>query len=199
MTSPEVTKLDGTPRDTGRRTSVDLRAEKRVPAVLYGPNVAENIHFSVKELDLERILSVAATKLQDLTIEGSTHRTLLKNVEFDPVTDRPIHADFYVLSDTHPVSLTVPVRLIGTPKGVLEGGGRLFQPLKTLRIKVLPDKIPAEFAINVAQMEVGQMLRVSDLELDGIIPLEASTRTIVMIKAPKGGKKTTEETGKKKK
>ena len=126
------------------------------------------------------------TKLQNITIDGQNYRTLLKNVEFDPITDKPLHADFYVLSDSHPVSLKVPIRLIGTPRGVLEGGGRMFQPLKIMRIKVLPDKIPADFSLNVSHLNIGDVLRVSDVDMDGIIPLDASTRTIVVIKPPKG-------------
>lgn len=186
MTPPEVTKIEGIKRELGRKSASDLRASRRVPAVLYGPNVTDNIHFSVEEIALEKILSVPTTKLQDITIDGQNYRTLLKNVEFDPITDKPLHADFYVLSDSHPVSLKVPIRLIGTPRGVLEGGGRMFQPLKIMRIKVLPDKIPADFSLDVSHLIIGDALRVSDVEMDGIIPLDASTRTIVVIKPPKG-------------
>lgn len=186
MTPPEVTKIEGIKRELGRKSASDLRASRRVPAVLYGPNVTDNIHFSVEEIALEKILSVPTTKLQDITIDGQNYRTLLKNVEFDPITDKPLHADFYVLSDSHPVSLKVPIRLIGTPRGVLEGGGRMFQPLKIMRIKVLPNKIPADFSLDVSHLIIGDALRVSDVDMDGIIPLDASTRTIVVIKPPKG-------------
>lgn len=186
MTPPEVTKIEGIKRELGRKSASDLRATRRVPAVLYGPNVTDNIHFSVEEIALEKILSVPTTKLQDITIDGQNYRTLLKNVEFDPITDKPLHADFYVLSDSHPVSLKVPIRLIGTPRGVLEGGGRMFQPLKIMRIKVLPDKIPADFSLDVSHLKIGDTLRVSDVEMDGIIPLDGTTRTIVVIKPPKG-------------
>lgn len=186
MTPPEVTKIEGIKRELGRKSASDLRASRRVPAVLYGPNVTDNIHFSVEEIALEKILSVPTTKLQDIIIDGQNYRTLLKNVEFDPITDKPLHADFYVLSESHPVSLKVPIRLIGTPRGVLEGGGRMFQPLKIMRIKVLPNKIPADFSLDVSHLIIGDALRVSDVEMDGIIPLDASTRTIVVIKPPKG-------------
>lgn len=186
MTPAEVTKIEGFKRDIGRKNSVDLRENKQVPAVLYGPNVEENIHFSVSELELEKILAVPQTKLQDITIDGTSYRTLLKKVEFDPITDRPLHADFYVLSDTHRVTLRVPVRLVGTPKGVREGGGRLFQPLRIIRIKVLPERIPAEFTIDVSEMEIGDTLHISDLDMSGIIPLDSEQRTIVTVRPPKG-------------
>jgi len=94
MTQPELFPLEGTKRELGRKESEKLRDELRIPAVLYGPKVEENIHFSVLETDLEKILSVNKTKLQNLTVEGKEFKTLLKNVEFDPVTDRALHATF---------------------------------------------------------------------------------------------------------
>ena len=76
MAKPEYVKLEGTPRETSRQANRELRASKRVPAVLYGPEVKENIHFSVDELALEKILSRAQTKVQELTIDGKVYKTL---------------------------------------------------------------------------------------------------------------------------
>ena len=186
MAKPEYVKLEGTPRETSRQANRELRASKRVPAVLYGPEVKENIHFSVDELALEKILSRAQTKVQELTIDGKVYKTLLKRTEFDPVTDRPIHADFYVLSNNHKVTLRVPIGIRGAARGVVEGGGRLFQPMKFLRIRVLPENIVAEFEVDVTPLKIGHSFHVSDLELDGIVPLDSLKRTIVTIRPPKG-------------
>ena len=186
MAKPEYVKLEGTPRETSRQANRELRASKRVPAVLYGPEVKENIHFSVDELALERILSRAQTKVQELTIDGKVYKTLLKRTEFDPVTDRPIHADFYVMSNNHKVTLRVPIGIRGAARGVVEGGGRLFQPMKFLRIRILPENIVAEFEVDVTPLKIGHSFHVSDLELDGIVPLDSLNRTIVTIRPPKG-------------
>lgn len=186
MAKPEYVKLEGTPREISRQENRELRASKRVPAVLYGPEVKENIHFSVDELALEKILSRAQTKVQELTIDGKVYKTLLKRTEFDPVTDRPIHADFYVLSNNHKVTLRVPIGIRGAARGVVEGGGRLFQPMKFLRIRVLPENIVAEFEVDVTPLKIGHSFHVSDLELDGIVPLDSLNRTIVTIRPPKG-------------
>ncbi|MBK98456.1 MAG: 50S ribosomal protein L25 [Balneola sp.] len=186
MAKPEYVKLEGTPRETNKKANRELRAAKRVPAVLYGPEVQKNTYFSIDELALEKILSRAQTKVQELTIDGKVYKTLLKRTEFDPVTDRPIHADFYVLSDIHKVTLRVPIGIKGTARGVVEGGGRLFQPMKFLRIRVLPENIVAEFQVDVTPLKIGQSFHVSDLELDGIIPLDSLNRTIVTIRPPKG-------------
>ncbi len=186
MAYPELVKIEGTPRELSKKANRALREEKRVPAVLYGPEIEENVHFSVDELELEKILRKAHTKLQELTVEGKVYKTLLKRMEYDPVTDRPIHADFYVLADTHKVTLRVPVKIVGTSRGVIENGGRMLQPMKFVRIRVLPQYIVSQFEVDITELKIGDSFHVSDLTLEGIIPLDALTRTIVTIRPPKG-------------
>lgn len=186
MAYPELVKIEGIKRGLSKRENRELRAQKRVPAVLYGPEVEENVHFSIDELELEKILRKAQTKLQELTIDGKVYKTLLKRTEFDPVTDRPIHADFYVLSNNHKVTLRVPFKVTGTARGVVESGGRLFQPMKFMRIRVLPEFIPSEFVVDITPLKIGQSIHVGDLDLEGIVPLDTLSRTIVNIRPPKG-------------
>lgn len=185
MNQPELFKLEGQKRELGTKNSESLREDLRIPAVLYGPKVDENIHFSISEVELEKILSVSQTKLQELTVDGQTYKTLLKDVEFDPVSDRALHADFYVLDEETPVKLKIPIRLKGIAKGVRDGGGRVFQPLRIVRIKVLPDKIPAMFELDISGLEIGDSLHVSELDMEGIDPLDDPRRTIVTIAPPK--------------
>ena len=185
MNQPELYQLEGEKRELGSKVSETLRENLRIPAVLYGPKVEENIHFSISEVDLEKILSVSQTKLQTLTVDGKEYKTLSKNVEFDPVTDRALHADFYVLDDETPVKLRVPIRLKGVAIGVRDGGGRVFQPMRIVRIKVLPNKIPAMFELDISDLEIGDSLHVSELDMEGIDPLDDPRRTIVTIAPPK--------------
>jgi large subunit ribosomal protein L25 len=186
MAKAEFRTMEGTPRELSKKANRELRNAKRVPSVLYGPEVEENIHFSVDELELERTLRSQETKLIELTVEGKVYKTLLKRVEFDPVSDRPVHADFYVLSNNHKVTLRIPVRLTGNARGVVESGGRLFQPMKFVRIRVLPEFIPSEFVVDISPLKVGASFHVGELDLDGINPIDALGRTIVTIRPPKG-------------
>lgn len=185
MNQPELFKLEGEKRDLGTKAAETLRKDLRIPAVLYGPKIDENIHFSISEVDLEKILSVSQTKLQELTVDGKEYKTLLKNVEFDPVSDRALHADFYVLDEETPVKLKIPIRLKGIAKGVRDGGGRVFQPLRIVSIKVMPDRIPAMFELDISDLEIGDSLHVSELDMEGIEPLDDPRRTIVTIAPPK--------------
>lgn len=179
-------EIEGIERELTRAAIKEVRDAHRVPAVLYGPEVEENVHFSVDELELEKLLKRRQTKLQDLTINGKTYKTLLKRVEFHPVTDKPLHADFYALAENHKVTLRVPIQLIGTARGIIEQGGRLFTPMSFMRIRVLPKNIPAEFEVDISELKIGDALHVSDLDLDGIIPIDSLSRTIVTIRPPKG-------------
>lgn len=186
MTTPEVVTLEGKIRETGRKAADALRDAMRVPCVMYGPALEDNIHFSIDELSLEKeILAVSKRQIIELDINGTTHKTLLKKAEYHPITDRPIHVDFYVLDEDHKVTLSVPIQLTGTAVGVKEGGGRVFQPMHILRIRVLPEDIPGEYSIDISELEIGDSLHVRDLELEGITPLDDLDRTIVTIRPPK--------------
>lgn len=180
-----TTIISGTLRDTSKQANRALRAENRVPAILYGPDISNNINFSVDEVELERILNKNQTKLQVLTIDGKEYKTLLKRTDFDPVTDRPIHVDFYVLSDKRLVTLRVPIKVTGNPRGVVESGGRLLQPMNNVRIRVLPGFIPTEYVVDVTALKIGEAIHVKDLNLEGIDPIDSLDRTIVTIQQPK--------------
>ena len=185
MITPEVVELKGKKRETGRNAADALRDAKRVPGVMYGPEVDENIHFSIDELELEKILAESKRQILELNIDGETHKTLLKDIEFHPLTDRPVHLDLYALADDRKVTLTVPIKLEGTPVGVTEGGGRIFQPMHILEIRVTPDRIPGAYTVDISELQIGDSLHVRDLELEGIIPLDDLSRTLVTIRPPK--------------
>jgi len=185
MKQPELYELAGEKREADRKSTASLRKELKIPAVLYGPKLKENVHFSIDESDIEKILSVSQTKLQNLTVDGKEYKTLLKKVDFDPVTDKVLHVDFYVLDPKTPVKLRVPIRLSGIAKGVRDGGGRVLQPLRIVNIKVLPENIPAMFELDITNLDIGHSLNVGELDMEGIIPLDNPNQTIVTIVPPK--------------
>jgi large subunit ribosomal protein L25 len=189
MEKPQTVNITGYPRELGSKASASERSEERVPAVLYGPTVAENVHFSVRLLDIERLLSVKNIQFVNIQLaDGSSYITLLKKATFHPVTDKPLHIDFLVTNDTSPVTVVLPIRLVGTAPGVIEGG-RLYQSVRSLKVKALPSALPSELTIHIGKMRMGQSLRVKNLQLEGLIPQIAPERTIVMVRSPKGGAK----------
>lgn len=187
MKTPETIEFATDPRTPGRKTAGDLRSQKSVPAVLYGPGVKENVHFAVSEILLEKILASKDAKFIQLSLDGGSQaKAIVRTVDFDPITDRPVHVDFYALSDKSKVTITVPIRLTGTSVGVTEGG-RLYQPLRELTIRCLPGKIPAEFMVDITKLKIGATLKVNSLKTEDIDVITAGERTIVVIRPPKGG------------
>jgi large subunit ribosomal protein L25 len=185
---PGIVNLPAQARATGAKASDRLREEFSVPAVLYGPTVEENTNLAVSELALEKILAEPRVQFIDLDLDGTTHRVIVKNVDFHPVTDRPIHADFLLLSDEHEVGLTVPVMLKGVSPGVIKGG-RLYQSMRKMRIKGLPASIPALVEIDISGMDIGATVKIKDLELGDVKPMEPLSTTIVVVNPLRGGAK----------
>ena len=171
-------------RDTGKAAVKATRREGRVPCVLYGPST-EPVHFSVPHLDLRPLIHTTETYRVEISMGGEDHEAILKDVDFHPVTDEPLHADFLALTKGQKLALTIPIHLEGTAPGV-KAGGRLAQPLHELEIQSLPKDIPGHVSIDISSLEVGDSLHVGDLELgDTIEVLTDPVRTIVSIMAPR--------------
>jgi large subunit ribosomal protein L25 len=187
MKTPETIEFATDTRTTGRKSAKDLRSQKSIPAVLYGPGIENNVHFSVSEIQLEKVLASKNAKFIQLNLDGGKPtKAIVRTVDFDPITDRPVHVDFYALSDKTKVTITVPIRLTGTSVGVTEGG-RLYQPLRELTIRCLPGKIPSEFMVDIAKLKIGATLKVNSLKTEDIEVITPGERTIVVIRPPKGG------------
>lgn len=185
MAKPQVVELQAEVRENGRKSLNALRNAKRVPGVLYGPKLDTNISFSMDELEIENLLAERKRQIVELKVDGQVYKTLLKSYDTHPVSDRVIHADFYALADDHKVTLSIPIHLEGTAIGVTEGGGRIFQPLHVMRIRVNPEHIPGEYTVDITNLGIAESIHVRDLDLDGITPIDDLSRAIVTVRPPK--------------
>jgi large subunit ribosomal protein L25 len=193
MEKPNIIELKAVSRDIAGAKLEDVRKEGLVPAVLYGPSVQENLHFSVQIIPLEKILAVKNLQFVKLQFEdGKSVDAIVKTTQFNPVTDAPVHVDFFALEATVPVTVTIPIRLKGTSPGVIEGG-RLYQSLRKITVKAVPSKLPSELTLDIGKLKIGHNLKVRSLKLDGIQPLMSPDRTILVIRPPKGGKAKIQE------
>src|SRR5947207_3151738 len=120
---------------TGTRRAADtkqetkrLRAEGKVPCVLYGGK--EQLHFSTPVLSVRNLVYTPEVFLVDLNIDGASHRAVMREIQFHPITDRLNHIDFLEITDDKKVMIEVPVKLKGASKGVREGGQLLFKMRK---------------------------------------------------------------------
>ncbi len=176
--------LNVQPRELGKKAVKAVRREGRVPCVLYGSHT-EPVHFSVPVLDLRPLIHTSETYLVSVTMNGEEHECIVKTVDFHPVSDVPIHLDFQVLTRGEAITVTIPIRLKGMAAGVKDGGN-LSQPLYELEIRCMPKDIPGHISVDVSDLNIGDSLHVSDIELGEAIELLTDpARTLVNVAAPR--------------
>ncbi len=186
MEKPTVITVEASERPKSKSALKQMRDDLTVPTVAYGPKVKKNLHVTIPELELEKVLKSNKKSIIKLVYEGKEYNTLIQSVEYHPVTDRPLHADLFVMDDKLPVTITIPIRLVGTPQGVTEGG-RLYQPLRWLYAQCMPKNIPAEIVLDISHLNIGDTLDVGAIDIEGVEALRDSFRTIAVIRPPKGG------------
>ncbi len=152
---------------TGKEVAKKLRRQGLIPAILYGPHT-EPLPLSVKVNELEKLLHRhrGESLIFNLTVQengGTSQRlAILKELQYHPVTDKIIHADFYEIRMDEPVEVDVPVEVVGKAKGV-EKGGLLEVLLRELTVSCLPDRIPDTIKIDVSDLDVGDVIHVRDI------------------------------------
>ncbi len=185
--------LDAQPRDTGKRAVKAIRRAEEVPCVLYGQHT-DPVHFRVGLLDMRPLIYTAETHVVSLTVEGEAYEAIVKHIDFHPVTDVPIHADFLALTAGETLDMVIPVVTIGIAAGV-KAGGLLSQPLNELEVRCLPKDIPGQIEVNVEGLEIGDSVHVSDLEVENVEVLTDPARTVVTITVPRAEEEPEEDEG----
>ena len=174
----------------GKGASRALRREGRVPAVVYGNNEdPQSIHVEEKELRRQLGTGHFFNSIVEISIGGTTVRTLPKDVAFHPVSDRPLHVDFLRISKDHKVHVNVPVRFINEEASPgLKRGGVLNIVRHELDLVCDPESIPDEVAIDVTGFDLGASIHISHVKLPAgaISAITDRDFTIATIVAPSG-------------
>ena len=175
----------------GKGASRAIRREGRVPAVIYGAGeAATTIHVEEKILVRQLHTGHFMNAIVELELDGSTIRTLPRDVAFHPVTDRPIHVDFLRLTGNEIVTVTVPVHFVDQDQSAIKQGAMLNIVAHELKLDCAPDAIPDDVTISVAGLQVGASIHIGDVKLPaGVKPHGRETDlTIATIVAPKAMK-----------
>jgi large subunit ribosomal protein L25 len=161
----EAVKREGRGKNEANR----LRAQGRIPAVVYGTtkegNRPEGVALAVDPKMLLRILhsESGANTLINLRLDGSEARVMVKEYQLDPITHQLLHADFYQLAMDKAITVTVPVVLKGEPRGVKTQGGLLDFVTREIQVQCLPTDIPEHIDLDVTELVLNQAVRVRDL------------------------------------
>lgn len=183
----------------GKGASRALRREGRVPAVIYGGKEEPTpIHIEEKELVKQLMTGHFMNSIVNIKVGGKTFRTLPKDVALHPVTDRPIHADFFRLAKDAKVEVSIPVVFVDEDDSPgLTKGGVLNIVRHELELVCEADKIPSEIEISVAGKDVGDSIHISEVTLPDGSESAITDRdfTIATLVAPSALKKSEEAEG----
>lgn len=176
--------------ELGKKGSKQIRQADSVPCVIYGKG--ENINFSALELDFKKLVYTNEVHLVDLNIDGNIYKTILQDIQFHPVSDRIIHADFVKIFDDKPVVISVPISVHGDSVGVM-AGGKLSIKRRTLKIKGLPKDLPEFISIDITNLKINDSVKVCDLAVDNIEFLDMKKSIVVTIATSRGAQKAESE------
>ena len=170
----------------GKGSARSLRREDMIPAVLYREGKAQSIKLARKELS-KLINTISGEQvIVDLHFAGGEKKlALLKDYQVDPVSRELLHTDFFEVSLTEAIRVSVHVVTVGEPVGVKRDAGILQYALREVEIQCLPDKIPGKIEFDISKLELGQSVHVSDLQFEeGIKVLTDPGDVIVTVLAP---------------
>jgi len=167
----------------GKRAKA-IRRQGNVPGVYYihgEPNIA----VTIPEKSLKPLIYTSETHIINLKLnDGTGKNCIIRDIQFDPVTDRPVHFDLQGIRENEEISVEVPVTLVGgTPVGVRDGG-IVQQIIHRLKISCLPKFMPEHIEVNVAELKINQFVHVRDIKLENITLLDSESGTIVGVVPP---------------
>ena len=144
-----------------------LRAEGFIPAHVFGHKVP-TIHVQVKAGEFSKVYDQAGeTGIIDLAVDGTKKPVLIRNVQIHPVTDEPLHIDFYQVNLTEKVKVNVPLEIVGEAPAVEKKIGLLLTPTTEIEIEALPADIPDNIEVDISKLEnIGDEIKVKDLKID---------------------------------
>jgi len=165
--------------DLGSKYSNALRNEGKVPCVLYGEG--NLVHFFVYSPDFKALVYTPNTYKVQLSIGGKKYMAILQDMQFHPVNESIMHADFLSVTEVKPITVTIPVKVAGNSPGV-RAGGKLIQKISRIKIKALIANIPDFVELNIDSLDLGQSIKVKDIELSGVEILDNKENAVVSVK-----------------
>lgn len=144
----------------GKTATRQLRSEEKVPGVIYGGE--KEINFSAPASSFKSIVYTPDFMLAEVKINGSAYRCVLKEMQFDKVSDLLLHVDFLELVEDKKVMVTIPLKLTGIPAGV-KAGGKLATKMKSLKVKTYPKFLRENIEMDITNLELNENLRVQDV------------------------------------
>jgi len=159
----------------GRRRALK---EGKVPGVYYSHDSKDSIPFYIETTELNKAQK-ADTQIFNISVGSKKRTVLFKSIQYHPVTDDIMHIDLYGIKMDQMVSVSVTLNIIGSAKGVVEGG-ILVQSLNEIELECLPADIPSNIDVDITHLDMGDSLRCSDVELDEKLIMKTAEEQIII-------------------
>jgi len=151
--------------DHGKKAARQIRSQENVPAVIYGG--AQEVNFYASAKAFKPLVYTGEFQIAEVTVDGKKYRCILKDLQFDKVTDALIHLDLLELVDDKKVVATLPLKYVGTSVGVKEGG-KLVIKIKSLKVKALPKDLVETINVDITSLALNGNIRVEDVKAPGL-------------------------------
>lgn len=149
--------------ETGKKATRQLRSQELVPGVIYGG--AKEINFSAPARDFKNLVYTGDFQLAEIRIDGTSYTCIMKDLQFDKVSDLLNHVDFLQLVEGRPVVASIPIKFVGASVGV-KNGGKLITKMKALKVKTEPQYLRENIEVDVTDLDINGNIRVEDVKID---------------------------------
>ena len=186
--------IKGSQRESvGKAASKALRNAGQVPCVLYG---GDNVlHFSAPELAFKNIVYTPNVYTAAIELNGKTYNAILQDIQFDPVSDKIIHIDFYQLHKDKEITIEVPIQIEGTSPGIM-AGGTLRIVNRKLKVKALPGNLPDFVPVDISGLEMGNKLYVTKLAQDKYKIMHPDNTVVCQVRVSRAAMKAAQDAAK---
>lgn len=175
--------LKGQVREVGNKAVIkEYRKQGLVPCNIYGSGV-ENILFTVTEKDLKGLTDTPASYIVDLELSnGQKYNAVIHELQYHPVKDNCLHADFLAVNEEKPISIMVPITITGHASGV-RAGGKFYKLVRELKVSALMKDLPDELVINIDKLQIGKRIVAGDLKYENVNVVSPKGTIICTVKS----------------
>lgn len=188
----EIT-INGQKREaTGKKASKMMRKEGLVPCNLYGEKkdgkgLPEAVAFSVPYTEIRKAVYTPHVYVVNINLDGKPHKAIIKELQFHPTTDALLHADFYEVTETKPITVGIPVKLNGLAQGVRDGG-KLNLSIRKIDVTAPYGNIPEILNIDVTNLALGKAIKVGELSFEGLTLATPAQVVVCSVKETRASK-----------
>ncbi len=147
--------------ETGKKATRQLRSQGLVPGVIYGGT--QEVAFTAPVLAFKPIVYTPDFQFAEIKVDGKSYKCIMKDLQFDKVSDSLSHVDFLEMVQDRPVIATIPIKFTGVSIGVKDGG-RLITKVKSLKVKSLPQHLKENIEVDITNLELNGNIRVEDVK-----------------------------------